>query len=105
MQDEALHKCHLLLLVASRMGLGDDLVTLRVLERPRNGCNMGTLLGKLATNMPNRRICSTGLGTLWGTWLFGLSGLMGESSSSSSSPSYGPPLAGCGWLQPSLVRR
>ena len=39
----------------------------------------------------------TSLGTLWGTWLFGLSRRIGESSSSSSSSSssYGPPLAGC----------
>ena len=55
----------------------------------RNGCTvgMGTALGK-----PNLRISLIGLGTVWGTYLFSLSGCIRESSSSCSF--YGPPLAG-----------
>ena len=41
----------------------------------------------------NVRNGSTGLGTLWGTRLFGRAAVP-ESSTSSSSYSYGPPLAG-----------
>ena len=41
----------------------------------------------------NVRNSSTGLGTLWGTRLFGRAAVP-ESSTSSSSSSYGPPLAG-----------
>ena len=62
----------------------------------RNQC-----LTELGTPKRNVGIGPTGLGTLWGTGLFSLSGCTGEFFFLFLWPSPG---RGCGWLQPPLVR-